>query len=192
MCGIAGLVPRGPETRDRLERTVRRMAAALVHRGPDDEGFHVASDVALGFRRLAIVDRAGSRQPMTSPDGRLTLVLDFGPVFDGTPRFLELRVRPGADAGAFVPLTPRQSLRPTPEALRAFAADNAGEADAAPWSGLSGVPANAGVFRSNMDILALSLDVHFNALFPNMGKKRREKQQQKQAGAEPSSATPTP
>lgn len=74
-------------------------------------------------------------------DGRLTLVLDFGPVFDGTPRFLELRVRPGADAGAFVPLTPRQSLRPTPEALRAFAADNAGEADAAPWSGLSGVPA---------------------------------------------------
>jgi long-subunit fatty acid transport protein len=41
-------------------------------------------------------------------------------------------------------------------------------------NGLSGVPANAGVFRSNMDILALSLDFHFNALFPNMGKRRRE------------------
>ncbi|HVH99883.1 MAG TPA: outer membrane protein transport protein [Enhygromyxa sp.] len=66
--------------------------------------------------------------------------------------------------------------------------------------GLSGVPANAGVFRSNMDILALSLDVHFNELFPNMGKKRREKssrrsaagQAAKQPSAEPSSATPTP
>jgi long-subunit fatty acid transport protein len=47
--------------------------------------------------------------------------------------------------------------------------------------GLSGVPANAGVFRSNMDILALSLDIHFNALFPNMGKKWREKQEKKKA-----------
>jgi long-subunit fatty acid transport protein len=58
--------------------------------------------------------------------------------------------------------------------------------------GLSGVPANAGVFRSNMDILALSLDVHFNELFPNMGKKRRERQAQKQAGAEPSAEPATP
>src|SRR5690606_10974563 len=47
--------------------------------------------------------------------------------------------------------------------------------------GLSGVPANAGVFRSNMDILALSLDIHFNELFPSMGKKRREKQANSQA-----------
>ncbi|HLT39997.1 MAG TPA: outer membrane protein transport protein [Enhygromyxa sp.] len=56
--------------------------------------------------------------------------------------------------------------------------------------GLSGVPANAGVFRSNMDILALSLDIHFNELFPSMGKKRREKQANSQAPE--SSATPAP
>lgn len=51
--------------------------------------------------------------------------------------------------------------------------------------GLSGVPANAGVFRSNMDILALSLDFHFNEMFPNAGKKRREKQAQQQTPAQP-------
>lgn len=56
--------------------------------------------------------------------------------------------------------------------------------------GYSGVPANAGLFRSNMDILSLSLDVHFNELFPNMGKKRREKQAAKQA--EPSSEPTAP
>jgi long-chain fatty acid transport protein len=42
-------------------------------------------------------------------------------------------------------------------------------------NGLSGVPANAGVFRSSIDILALSVDLHFNEMFPNMGKKRRER-----------------
>jgi long-subunit fatty acid transport protein len=61
--------------------------------------------------------------------------------------------------------------------------------------GLSGVPANAGVFKSNMDILSLSLDVHFNALFPNVGKKRRARReaQQQQAQPEPEpTAAPEP
>lgn len=51
--------------------------------------------------------------------------------------------------------------------------------------GLSGVPANAGVFKSNMDILALSLDFHFNEMFPNLGKKRRGKQAEPEAPASP-------
>jgi long-subunit fatty acid transport protein len=41
--------------------------------------------------------------------------------------------------------------------------------------GLSGVPANAGTFKQRIDILAVSLDFHFNAMFPSMGKKWREK-----------------
>lgn len=49
--------------------------------------------------------------------------------------------------------------------------------------GLSGVPANAGTFRSRIDILALSLDLHFNEMFPNMGKKWRAKRAAKRGEA---------
>ena len=68
-------------------------------------------------------------------DGIFTVPLDFGSsVFAGELRFLELRVRPGA-GGAYTILTPRQAIRPAPEALRSAVSS------AAPWSGLSGVPA---------------------------------------------------
>jgi hypothetical protein len=68
-------------------------------------------------------------------DGVFSVALDFGAAFAGQQRFLELRVRPGASTGAYTVLLPRQLLRPAPEALRASVAS------AAPWSGLSGVPA---------------------------------------------------
>ena len=69
-------------------------------------------------------------------EGVFSVVLDFGTTpFAGEQRFLELRVRPGASSGAYTFLAPRQLIRPAPEALRAAAAS------AAPWSGLSGVPA---------------------------------------------------
>lgn len=68
--------------------------------------------------------------------GLFTITLDFGAAaFVGQERFLELRVRPGASSGAYTALLPRQLVRPAPEALRANAAS------AAPWSGLTGVPA---------------------------------------------------
>lgn len=44
------------------------MAAAIAHRGPDDEGFHVTPHVALGVRRLSIIDVAGAHQPIFTPD----------------------------------------------------------------------------------------------------------------------------
>jgi len=54
------------------------MTARLVHRGPDDEGFLIEprQRAFLGFRRLAILDLAGGRQPMSSGDGRLTVVFN--------------------------------------------------------------------------------------------------------------------
>ena len=68
--------------------------------------------------------------------GLFTITLDFGAAaFVGQERFLELRVRAGASSGAYTALLPRQLVRPAPEALRANAAS------AAPWSGLTGVPA---------------------------------------------------
>ena len=69
-------------------------------------------------------------------EGVFSVVLDFGTTpFAGEQRYLELRVRSGASSGAYTFLAPRQLIRPAPEALRAAAAS------AAPWSGLSGVPA---------------------------------------------------
>lgn len=63
MCGITGILsldPRRPVERAPLEAMTRE----LVHRGPDDEGFHVQGPVGLGFRRLAIVDpRPAGNQP---------------------------------------------------------------------------------------------------------------------------------
>ncbi len=68
--------------------------------------------------------------------GVFTVALDFSAApFVGQQRFLELRVRPGASSGSYTALLPRQLVRPAPEALRANAAS------AAPWSGLTGVPA---------------------------------------------------
>ena len=70
MCGIAGLFhPRDPAIPE--ERLIRRMTDALRHRGPDGEGFHREPHLALGHRRLAIVDLAGGAQPMSTRDGEV-------------------------------------------------------------------------------------------------------------------------
>ena len=76
MCGIAGIVPRRPTDPERLESIVRRMTDRIEHRGPDDEGYHVTPDVALGMRRLSIIDVAGSRQPISTADGNRTIVFN--------------------------------------------------------------------------------------------------------------------
>src|SRR6204780_5483257 len=66
MCGICGIV--GMENAEESERAVRRMTAALVHRGPDEDGFliapHAAPRVALAMRRLSIIDLSGGTQPI--------------------------------------------------------------------------------------------------------------------------------
>ncbi|MCB9704055.1 MAG: asparagine synthase (glutamine-hydrolyzing) [Myxococcales bacterium] len=75
MCGIVGAFalaePLDPAA---LERPL----AALRHRGPDGEGRFVSSDrrVALGHRRLAIIDRAGGAQPIASEDGQVIAVVN--------------------------------------------------------------------------------------------------------------------
>jgi asparagine synthase (glutamine-hydrolysing) len=72
MCGIVGFFGTGDEG------ILRRMTARIAHRGPDDEAFLTEPDrgVYLGFRRLAILDIAGGRQPMTTADGTLTVVFN--------------------------------------------------------------------------------------------------------------------
>jgi len=56
---------------------VRVAAERMSHRGPDDEGFFADGDIALGFKRLAIIDpSAGGHQPMRSIDGRYYMVFN--------------------------------------------------------------------------------------------------------------------
>ena len=67
MCGITGqfnFIRRDPVDPD----TIRRMTTTIVHRGPDDEGYFVSDGVALGVRRLSIIDLAGGHQPMSDPE----------------------------------------------------------------------------------------------------------------------------
>ncbi len=67
MCGIAGSIDLHGRSVDRLP--VQRMCSALVHRGPDAQGFYVDGPVALGQRRLSIIDLTGGKQPMSNEDG---------------------------------------------------------------------------------------------------------------------------
>lgn len=69
MCGIAGFV--NPEGVPADSSIIQRMTAVLRHRGPDGDGFHVSGRVALGHRRLSIIDLAGGTQPMTNEDGSI-------------------------------------------------------------------------------------------------------------------------
>ena len=72
MCGLAGFVGTGTQA------NLAAMAGAIVHRGPDDTGFHIDHDhaVHLAFLRLAIVDIAGGRQPMWNEDGSVCVLFN--------------------------------------------------------------------------------------------------------------------
>src|SRR5229473_6964892 len=82
MCGITGML--GSLRTDRA--TLQRMSDALLHRGPDGEGFLWSDGVGLGMRRLAIIDVAGGDQPIYNEDGSVGVVYN-GEIYN----FLELR-----------------------------------------------------------------------------------------------------
>lgn len=77
MCGIAGMFE--PETtmsaRERRE-VLKRMCDVIEHRGPDDEGFYVEGGVALGMRRLSIIDLFTGHQPISNEDGSVWIVFN--------------------------------------------------------------------------------------------------------------------
>lgn len=75
MCGVTAIISRAPGD---LQTRVDAMTDSLAHRGPDDRGVAVFEDagVAVGMRRLSIVDLDGGRQPMYSDDKRYCLVFN--------------------------------------------------------------------------------------------------------------------
>ena len=86
MCGIAGLLDL--RARPVNSSLVRGLCNVLAHRGPDDEGYYIEGPVALGQRRLAILDLAGGRQPMSNEDGTIWVTFN-GEIYN----FRELRAR---------------------------------------------------------------------------------------------------
>jgi len=75
MCGIAGVLKFGGH--GRVEDSVlRRMCAAMVHRGPDDEGIYTQGGVGLGIRRLSIIDLATGHQPISNEDDTIWIVFN--------------------------------------------------------------------------------------------------------------------
>ncbi len=81
MCGIAGAIDLSGADRSFPVARLRAMTDAIVHRGPDDAGAHFEAGVALGARRLAIVDLNGGHQPIGSEDGS-TWVAFNGELFE--------------------------------------------------------------------------------------------------------------
>src|SRR5436305_10963712 len=91
MCGIAGMIDLAGQ-RPVPEGTVQRMSRALLHRGPDEEGFLVRPGLALASRRLRIVGLADGQQPVTNEDRSVSVVFN-GELFDYVERRQDLRTR---------------------------------------------------------------------------------------------------
>jgi asparagine synthase (glutamine-hydrolysing) len=91
MCGIAGVIDL--EGKRRIPAQIlNAMAEALVHRGPDEDGFLEQPGVALASRRLSIIGLADGRQPITNEDGSVAVVFN-GELFDYPERRAELEGR---------------------------------------------------------------------------------------------------
>ena len=75
MCGIAGKV-HTDRARHVEPALLRRMTAAIAHRGPDDDQAYLEGRVGLGIRRLSIIDLAGGRQPISNEDRSVWIVFN--------------------------------------------------------------------------------------------------------------------
>jgi asparagine synthase (glutamine-hydrolysing) len=75
MCGIAGYwnLRSG---RPAEHEVIRRMTEPLTPRGPDEDGYFLSGDLALGMRRLQVIDPAGGHQPMSNEDGSVQVVFN--------------------------------------------------------------------------------------------------------------------
>ena len=82
MCGFIGFTG---ELQNK-EQYLKQMMDRIVHRGPDMDGQYTDEHVALGFRRLSIIDLSAKSQPMFNEDGSVVLVFN-GEIYN----FLDLR-----------------------------------------------------------------------------------------------------
>ncbi|QCW99654.1 asparagine synthase (glutamine-hydrolyzing) [Aggregatimonas sangjinii] len=80
MCGINGFIKKQNVDLATIEKQLHAMNDSIVHRGPDDDGtfFDIQDNmaIAMGMRRLSIIDLASGKQPISSDDGQLTIVFN--------------------------------------------------------------------------------------------------------------------
>src|SRR5271165_5978621 len=81
MCGIAGIIDLSGQRRPVPPGAIQAMAAAIVHRGPDEDGFLEQPGLAFASRRLSIVGLFDGRQPIRNEDGSVAVVFN-GELFD--------------------------------------------------------------------------------------------------------------
>ena len=74
MCGITGFVNANRAAADRA--LLEAMNLAIIHRGPDEDGFYLNENVGLAMRRLSIIDLASGRQPIFTPDKTKAIVFN--------------------------------------------------------------------------------------------------------------------
>jgi asparagine synthase (glutamine-hydrolysing) len=87
MCGIAGMFgPEGAMSPGERRGLVTQMCSVIEHRGPDDDGFYIDGGLAIGMRRLSIIDLFTGRQPISNEDGSIWIVFN-GEIYN----FQELR-----------------------------------------------------------------------------------------------------
>lgn len=84
MCGINGIL--NFNNKPVSKEDLFRMNSSMIHRGPDDEGYHLSKNIGLAMRRLSIIDPEGGHQPISNEDGRYWIVLN-GEIYN----YLELR-----------------------------------------------------------------------------------------------------
>ncbi len=94
MCGIVGFVNKDGATADRS--ILEAMNLAIVHRGPDEDGFYLHENVGLAMRRLAIIDLAGGHQPIHNHDRSKWIVFN-GEIYN----YQELRAKLEAQGHIF-------------------------------------------------------------------------------------------
>ena len=82
MCGIAGFI----SSSKNKEKIIKAMTDKIIHRGPDAEGFYVDNDIALGHRRLSIIDLSKGNQPIYNEDKSVVVIFN-GEIYN----YLELQ-----------------------------------------------------------------------------------------------------
>src|SRR5215471_9956857 len=85
MCGICGQF-NFRDSAPVARRDIEAMTRAIVHRGPDDEGYYVIGPLGLGFRRLSIIDLGGGHQPMSDREESVWVIFN-GEIYN----FVDLR-----------------------------------------------------------------------------------------------------
>lgn len=85
MCGICGIMTFSPAAAIARDE-VRRMNEAIIHRGPDEDGFYHGEQIGMAMRRLSIIDLSSGQQPISNEDGTIWIIFN-GEIYN----YLELR-----------------------------------------------------------------------------------------------------